>query len=140
MELLNTLIVDPTDSEHENKFKKFIEDDRIINFIVLGDDDNAKSLVEEADLQADGHSGKIERRVAWIKDHQTLRDLSLEYLKTMPEYNGEYDQTLGYTLSPKFHECKYVFMNGDPIADFNVSKAYWFASLRERSGPADQPA
>jgi len=134
MDLLNTLIVDPTDPQHLKKFTDFIEDDRIINFIVLGDDANAKTLVQKADLLADDHTGKIERKVAWIKDHQTLKDQTLKYLKSFPGYDAtKYDQTLGYTLSPKFHECKYVFLNGDPIGDINVSKAYWKASLRERN-------
>lgn len=133
MELLNTLIVDPTDPQHKEKFIEFIEDDRIINFIVLGDDADANTLVEKADLLADDHTGKIERKVAWIKDREVLSEASLEYVKTFPEYDdSKYDQTLGYTLSPKYHECKFVFLKGDPIQDSNVSKAYWKASLRER--------
>lgn len=134
MDLKNTIIVDPTDPNHEQVFKDFIEDERTINFIVLGDDADANTLVEKADTFSLGHSGKIERKVAWIKDHQTLRDLCIQYVSTFPDYDSsKYDETLGFTLSPKFHECKYVFMNGDTIDNFSVSRAYWKASLRERN-------
>jgi len=133
MDLLNTLIVDPQDPQHKTKFEADLENGLIINFIVLGNDANALKIVERADVLADDHTGKIERKVAWIKDHQTLKDLCLEYLKTFPDYDAStYDQTLAFTLSPKHHECKYVFFSGDPIEDFNISKAYWKASLRER--------
>ena len=134
MDLFNTIIIDPQDPQHKKKFEDDIKNGSIINFIVLGDDANANKIVESADRLADDHTGKIERKVAWIKDHVTLKDLCITYLSTFPDYDASgYDTTLAFTLSPKHHECKYVFLAGDPIEDFNVSKAYWKASLRERS-------
>ena len=134
MELLNTLIVDSKDPKHRQKFIDDIENAFIINFIVLGEDGDSLKIVEKADLLADGHTGKIERKVAWIKDRALLKDLCMEYLNTFPGYDlSTYDKTTGFTLSPKFHECKYVFLEGNPTEDFNISKAYWKASLRERN-------
>ena len=67
MELLNTLIVDPTDPDHRQKFINLIQDNNFIVFVVMGDNAHEKELVERADLLADDHVGKIERKVAWAK-------------------------------------------------------------------------
>ena len=132
-ELFNTHIVDPSELDHREKFKSLIEDNSFIVFVILGDNDIAKELVEKADILADGHSGRIARKVAWAKDHEILREDCLNYLNTFPDYDEtKFEQTLAYVLSPRLHECKYVFYDGDSINGFTVSKAYWKASLRER--------
>ena len=132
-ELFNTFVVDPSKSDHKEEFKSLIEDESTIVFVVIGDDSTAEQLIMSADILADGHTGKIVRKAAWIKDHELLKEDCLFYLKTFEGYDAtRYEQTLAYVISPRHHECKYVFFDGDPIASFNVSKAYWKASLRER--------
>lgn len=134
MELLNTLVIDPADPQHQEKFINLIEDNTFIVFVVLGYDAVAKKVVERADIFADDHTGRIARKVAWAKDHEILKADCLNYLKTFPDYDEtKYEQTFAFVLSPKHHECKFVFLDGDPTDDFNISKAYWKASLRERA-------
>jgi len=133
MDLENTLIIEASDTAAESKFTDLIENNNFIIFVVLGDSAHSQTLVQTADILADDHTGKIERRVAWIKVRDQLKDTCLAYLKTLSTYDpSDYDDTIGFVLSPRHHECDYVFLEGDEISDFTVGKAYWKASLRER--------
>ena len=77
--------------------------------------------------------GQVDRKVVWIQDREILKTESLDYLNTMDGYDASnYDQTVGFVLSPVHHETKYVFIEGDSMTNFDITKAYWKASLRER--------
>lgn len=134
MALTNTTILNTSDSQQTSAVIDLIEQNTFIVFIVLGNSDTANSLVTTADTLSLGHSGQVDRKVVWIQDRNFLKTESLAYLNTMEGYTtSTYDQTVGYVLSPVHHETKYVFLDGDAMTNYDVTKAYWKASLRERS-------
>ena len=91
--LFNTFVVDPSKSDYKEEFKSLIEGESTIVFVVIGEDSIAEQLNLRVDILADGHTGKIVRKAAWIKDHELLREDCLFYLKTFEDYengiNGE---------------------------------------------------
>lgn len=137
MELLNTLIIDSGDDAKRSEFISLIQDNSYIVFVVLDKDEDSKALVEEADRIADDHQGRHSRRVAWIEDRSLLQSDCLAYLKSFKNgfEDGKYENVLGFTLSPVWHETKFILMKGDPADSVDVSYAYWKASLSERAVP-----
>ena len=135
MDLLNTLTIDSGSDAMRDQFTKLINDNSFIVFIVFGNDDAAKALVELADFIADDHQGKFARRVIWVQDKAFLEEDTQDFLKTFDgdePADFEWDDVLAFVLSPRWHEAKYVFIKGDVCDDFQIAKAYWKASLRER--------
>lgn len=148
MESTNPRIVDPNDADFRQKFIDLIETGTPIVFVVLGDDADRQQLANLATKRARGHSGQNERIVAWVKDHDLLKDECLKYLKTASETavkpdktfdETTYEKVMAFVLSPVWHETKYIFKEGDVVDNFSVVDAYWIASLKERE-KVDPPA
>lgn len=134
MELFNTLVVDPASPTHQQDFTALIQNNNFIVFVAIGSTDQCKNMVQRADELADGSPGNIPRKVAWIPNSDVLKTESLAYLKTFDGFQeADYPNVIAYTLSPKWHEAKFIIRNADTVDDVLISKAYWKASLRERA-------
>ncbi|MDF1697257.1 MAG: hypothetical protein P1U56_15545 [Saprospiraceae bacterium] len=132
MLLSNTTSLATADALQTASVINLIQQNTYIVFVVLGDDEAASNLVQIADNLSLGHSGQVDRKVVWLKDRTILKNESLAYLNTLEGYDdSKYDETIGYVLSPVRHEAKYVFCVGDSMTNYDVTKAYWKASLKE---------
>ncbi len=134
MELLNTLIIDPASPTHQQDFKTLIHNNQFIVFVGIGSTDQCNQMMQRADELADGSPGNIPRKVVWIPNQDVLKDDSLAFLKTFEGFSEtDYPNVIAYVISPKWHEAKFLIKSSDTVDDLLISKAFWKASLRERT-------
>ena len=134
MELYHTLVIDPNDPAHPAAFRALIFDNSHVVFVVIGASNASKTVVEKADYYADGAPRRVLRKVIWVPDHELLKTDCLNLLASSPDFiPADYSKVMAFTLSPRWHETKYIIWKDDTVDDFLISQAYWKASLRERA-------
>ncbi len=134
MELYHTLVIDPEDPAHPAAFRSLIFDNTYVVFVVIGTSNACKTVVEKADYYADDAARRVLRKVAWVPNHELLNTDCLDLLASFSGFlPADYSKVMAFTLSPRWHETKFIIWKDDTVDDFLISQAYWKASLRERA-------
>ncbi len=134
MELFNTIVIKSDDPNHAKTFHSLIFDNHFIVMVILGDTPASKTAVEKADYWADDSPRKIERKVAWIPQPNTLKNKCLDLLASFNNFQpAQYGKVLAFSLSPRWHETKHILWTTDTVDDLAIREAYLKAGRMERA-------
>ncbi|MCB0522201.1 MAG: hypothetical protein H6577_13905 [Lewinellaceae bacterium] len=119
-------------ADWEQKFKSLIFEKKFVVFVVVGNDDKSKWLVQTADVFANGAPQGVERKVIWVPENTTLKTHLHNLLSTSANYHpDDYPRMNAFTISPQKHEVKYLFYTDSTYMPLHVSLGYWWASQPE---------